>query len=115
MLAEVAEEGKARSKEGREAIKEYMKGFKEKTIKNIVLGCTHYPIYKTIIKEELGYEVNLINTGTSVANYLNTILSDEEKGKLDVPVQRIFLSKPTLEFKEIANNLLNEETQICEK
>lgn len=115
MLAEVAEEGKARSKEGREAIKEYMKGFKEKTTRNIILGCTHYPIYKTIIKEELGYEVNLINTGTSVANYLKKSLSNDKYGELDLPDQKIFLSKPTPEFREIAKSLLNEETQIFEK
>ena len=54
---------------GRDTIKEYMKEFKEKRIKDIILGCTHYPIYDEIIKEELGYDVNLINTGKCVAEY----------------------------------------------
>ncbi len=61
MLASLAEEGRAKHKEARDAIKEYMKLFKEKKIKNIILGCTHYPIYEVMIKEELGYDVNLIN------------------------------------------------------
>ena len=45
MLATIAEEGKAKSEEGRRVIKEYMKPFKDKKIDKIILGCTHYPIY----------------------------------------------------------------------
>ena len=70
MLATIAEEGKAQSKEGRQVIKEYMVPFKEKLIDKIILGCTHYPIYEKIIREELGYEVELINTGITVSKYL---------------------------------------------
>ena len=55
MLATIAEEGKAKSEEGRRVIKEYMKPFKDKKIDKIILGCTHYPIYEEIIREELGY------------------------------------------------------------
>lgn len=62
MLATVAEKGKAGSLAGIKAIKEYMKPFKERKIANIILGCTHYPIYEDLIREELRYEVNLINT-----------------------------------------------------
>lgn len=109
MLANVAEEGKAKSQEGRMAIKEYMKPFKTRKIKNIILGCTHYPIYDEIIREELGYEVNLINTGKTVANHLKNILG-EEKNKIQT--EKIFLSKPSKEFKEIAKTILGEEIQI---
>lgn len=113
MLAVVAEEGKARSEEGRIAIKEYMKPFKEKKVKNIILGCTHYPIYDPIIREELGYEVNLINTGKTVANYLKEIYGNEYK-KI-AGTEKIFLSKPTEEFRNIAKTILNEDVEILEK
>lgn len=109
MLANVAEEGKAKSEAGRQAIKEYMRLFKERQMKNIILGCTHYPIYDAMIREELGYEVNLINTGRTVANYLKNLIGDEKK---NTQTEKIFLSKPSIEFKEIAKNILNEEIQI---
>ena len=109
MLANVAEEGKAKSPEGRQAIKAYMKPFKEKQIRDIILGCTHYPIYDEIIREELEYKVNLINTGKTVANYLKNKFGE---GENDNPEEKIFLSKPTAEFKEIARTILNEEIQI---
>lgn len=78
MLATVAEEGRAKSPEGRRCIKEYMEPFKERHIQDIILGCTHYPIYEDIIREELGYEVNLINTGKSVSRFLKNYLQEHE-------------------------------------
>jgi len=113
MLATIAEEGKAQSSEGRKVIKEYMKPFKEKRIDKIILGCTHYPIYEQIIKEELGYEVELINTGDTVSKYLKNYL--EEKGlenKERNKKENIYLTKPEKEFEKIATNILNENLDI---
>lgn len=90
-----------------------MKEFKEKRIKDIILGCTHYPIYDEIIKEELGYDVNLINTGKCVAEYLKNYLKinnvENEQRNGDV---KVFLSKPSDEFKVIAENILGERIEI---
>lgn len=113
MLATIAEEGKARSVEGRAAIKEYMKPFKEKHINKIILGCTHYPIYEKIIREELEYEVELINTGVTVSKYLqeylkNNNLENKEKNR----TEKIYLTKPEKEFENIAKNILNENLDI---
>lgn len=113
MLAEIAEEGKAQSKEGRKIIKEYMKPFKEKNIDKIILGCTHYPIYEKIIREELKYEVELINTGVMVAEYLENYLSinNLKSNKFDKE-ENIYLTKPEKEFEIIAKNIMNEEINI---
>lgn len=113
MLATIAEEGKARSAEGRTAIKEYMKPFKEKNINKIILGCTHYPIYEEIIREELGYEVELINTGVTVSKYLQKYLKENNlENEENVATQKIYLTKPEKEFEEIAKNILNQNLDI---
>lgn len=112
MLATVAEEGRAKSLEGRNAIKEYMKIFKERHVQNIVLGCTHYPIYEEIIKEELGYEVNLINTGVTVSNFLKEYLIQSKQENDKGGSKKIFLSKYSKEFIKIAKMILNEEIEI---
>ena len=110
MLATVAEEGRAKSEEGRKAIKEYMQVFKEKQVTDIVLGCTHYPIYEQMIREELGYEVNLINTGKAVASYLKKLFEDENE--IVSGDEKIFLTKPSQDFKKIAERVLGEEIEI---
>ncbi len=107
MLATIAEEGRAKSTEGRNVIKEYMKNFKEKKINKIILGCTHFPVYEEIIKEELGYEVELINTGVTVAKHLknqlkkNKICNENREG-----VIKIHLTKKEEQFERIAENIM---------
>lgn len=110
MLAQVAEEGKAKSQEGRAIIKEYMEIFKKRKIQDIILGCTHYPIYEEVIREELGYEVNLIHTGKTVAEYLQKYLG-EEKGENQNPA-KIFLTKKEEHFIEIAKNIFQIDFEI---
>lgn len=113
MLATIAEEGRAQSKEGRAVIKEYMKCFKEKNVNQIILGCTHYPIYEKIIEEELGYKVELINTGIMVAQYLKHYLKRNNlENCTKYKEEKIYLTKPEKEFKDIAKNIMNVDIKI---
>ena len=113
MHATIAEEGKAQSPEGRKVIKEYMAPFKEKHIDKIILGCTHYPIYEPIIREELGYEVELINTGVTVSKYLQNYLKENGLENNETSkTENIYLTKPEKEFKKIEKNILNENLDI---
>lgn len=113
MLATIAEEGKAQSPEGRKVIKEYMAPFKEKHIDKIILGCTHYPIYEPIIREELGYDVELINTGVTVSKFLQKYLKENNlENNKKIKSENIYLTKPEKEFKKIAKNILNENLDI---
>jgi len=113
MLATIAEEGKAQSKEGRKVIKEYMKPFKERKVNKIILGCTHYPIYEKIIKDELGDEVELINTGVTVSKYLQKYLKENNLENYEkTKTEKIYLTKPENEFEKIAKKILNENLDI---
>lgn len=113
MLATIAEEGKAQSEEGRIAIKEYMKPFKEKDIRNIILGCTHYPIYEKLIEEELDNNVNLINTANTVSEYLKKYLKTNNlENNTKKEIEKIYLTKPEKEFKNIAKNIMNVNIKI---
>lgn len=113
MLATIAEEGKAQSEEGRIAIKEYMKPFKENDIRNIILGCTHYPIYEKLIEEELDNNVNLINTANTVSEYLKKYLKTNNlENNTKKEIEKIYLTKPEKEFKNIAKNIMNVNIKI---
>lgn len=115
MLATIAEEGRATSTEGRAVIKEYMEPFKQNKIDKIILGCTHYPIYEPIIREELGYPVELINTGVTISKELEQYLTKHNlQNNEQHNEDRIFLTKPEEEFKKIAKNLLKFDIEICQ-
>ena len=113
MLATIAEEGRAMSLEGKQVIKEYMQPFKQNKIDKIILGCTHYPIYERLIIEELQYDVELINTGSTVANYLKKIINKMNIQNIEPQsTEIVYLTKPEPYFKNIAKNILNFEINI---
>ena len=112
-LAIIAEEGNAKSLEGKMAIKEYLKDFKEKHINKIILGCTHYSIYEDIIKKELGDEVDLIKTENTVSEYIKQYLEIKKlNNKENKEYEKIFLTKPEKEFKNIVYHLIKDEITI---
>lgn len=113
MLATIAEEGKAQSVEGREIIKKYMKPFKEKNINKIILGCTHYPIYEKIIRDEFEYDVELIDTGNIVAQYLKQYLENNNlQSNKNKKMEKIYLTKAEKEFEKISKNIMGVEIEI---
>lgn len=115
MMATIAEEGRALSKEGRDAIKEYMEPFKQNNIDKIILGCTHYPIYQKLIREEMPYEVELINTGYTIAKHLENFLKEnnmQNNTKKDTEI--VYLTKSEKNFKTIAKNILKYDIKIEE-
>lgn len=115
MMATIAEEGRALSKEGRDVIRQYIDPFKKEKIHKIILGCTHYPIYERIIREEMPYEVELINTGFTIANYVDMFLENNNmKNILKKDKEIVYLTKNELNFKNIAKNILKYDIKIKE-
>ena len=82
--------------------------FRKNNINTIILGCTHYPIYNEIIKNEFEYDVNLINTGISVARSVKNFL---EKNKMNNNYHnnekdKVILTKNIPEFERKIENIL---------
>lgn len=62
----------------------YLKPLKSARVDTVILGCTHYPILKPVIKEVLGKNVFLIDSAQQVAIEVKKILAAEgqlEKGR----------------------------------
>ena len=113
LLAEIAEEGKAKTQKSIDTIHEYMKIFKENKINTIILGCTHYPIFDEIIKKEFEYNVKLINPGRLVAKKVKQILDlnnmENEGKKGDF---KIIISQNETNFEERAKKILNSTKKL---
>ena len=69
LLADIAEEGKIDKEESKVIIHEYMKDFEN--IDRLILGCTHYPLFRKLIENELNNKVEIIDIGINVANFLS--------------------------------------------
>ncbi len=55
-------------------VKKYLKPLMAKKIDTLILGCTHYPLLKSVISKAIGKEVKIIDSASSVADEVHNIL-----------------------------------------
>lgn len=111
LLAPMAEQGWIENKVAKETIKEYMLVFKNKNIDKLILGCTHYPLFKELIKKELGNDVEIINTGEKIAKYIKDYLNEQNANndKTNNADCKIYLTDTECNFINVAKKLLKDE------
>lgn len=117
LLAPMAEEGWTENEIAKLTIHEYLKNFKN--IDALILGCTHYPLFKEIIVNELKPETEVINTGEMVSKEVENYI---QKNKIENEVNhkanyKIYLTDTECNFLNVAKELLKDDkiTQIIEK
>lgn len=57
--------------------RKYLKPLKDASVDTVILGCTHYPLLKAVIKKVLGRDIILIDSAKQVAIEVKKILSAE--------------------------------------
>lgn len=109
LLAPMAEEGWTDNEIARLTIKEYLKGFED--IDCLILGCTHYPLFEKIIKEELDRNVEIINTGEILSKDLKKSLIENNKENKTAKEGKceIYLSDTETNFISVAKKLLKDD------
>jgi glutamate racemase len=77
-------------------------------VDTLVLGCTHYPLLKGIIKETMGPEVSLIDSATATAASVKAILESEDLGRdeASAPSHHFYVTDMPRRFLEIGQRFL---------
>ncbi|MCX7186665.1 MAG: glutamate racemase [Methylophilales bacterium] len=76
-LVECVERGELSQESTRELVKRYCQPLLDEGADSVVLGCTHYPLLRSLIQEVVGADVVLIDTGAAVANQLKSRLLEQ--------------------------------------
>ena len=107
LLAPMAEEGWVDNEIAHLTIKEYLKDFPK--LDALILGCTHYPLFKKIIEEEMP-NTEIINTGEKIAMQIksNIDLSDNMENTRD----EIYLTDTECNFINVSHKILNKNIEI---
>ena len=114
LLAPMAEEGWINNDVAYYTIKEYMKDFNN--IDKLILGCTHYPLFKDLIRKELGEEVDIINTGEKLAQFLRDYLIKNDMQNINNKANyELFLTDTECNFINVANRLLENNVERINK
>lgn len=107
LLAPMAEEGWTDNEIAKLTVHEYLQDFKD--IDALILGCTHYPLFKNLIANELDENVKIINTGEMVAEKLENYIKERqlENEPNNISETKIYLTDLESNFIKVAENLIN--------
>ena len=95
---------------------QYLAPLKKAKVDTVILGCTHYPLLKPVIRKVLGEQVTLIDSAKQVAMEVKKILCEDDclhkngKGKRDY-----FVSDNPEWFSSIAERFLGEMPKNVKK
>ena len=102
-----------------EVASRYLKELQEKEIDTLILGCTHYPLLRSTIRDIMGEKVRLVNPAYETALELGNLL--KEKNLLSTGTQqeefpyRFYVSDLADKFKNFANSILPYDVEMTQK
>jgi len=74
LLTPLIEEGMIEHAATRLMVKEYLAGMKGEGCDAVLLGCTHYPLIRNLIEEELGAHVAVVDSAIAASRALGEVL-----------------------------------------
>ncbi len=77
LLVPLAEEGITEGEIAEKVLQSYLNKFVGTSIKSLILGCTHYPLFKSTINRLLREKIFLVDSAETVASEVETMLLRE--------------------------------------
>ncbi len=77
LFVPLVEEGWLKTPITKEIAGEYLKSLKVSRIDTLILGCTHYPLLKPVIREVLGDDMSLVDSARQVAQQTKVVLKNK--------------------------------------
>lgn len=89
----------------------YLDTFRGTGIDALILGCTHYPLLRSLVERIMGEDVQLINPAYETASALKTLLEKEDlcnpiPPQLQNDMYQFYVSDAADKFKNFANSIL---------
>jgi len=111
LFVPLVEEGRLNDSISKDIAKEYLNPLKNKNVDSLILGCTHYPLLKTVISNIMGRNVRLIDSAKEAACEVKECL---KKLKLDKTISKgtrytFLISDRPQEFSRIARKFLGKK------
>jgi len=115
LLVPLIEEGWLKKPETKMMIKKYLHPLRLANIDTLILGCTHFPLLKEIIKIKIGKSRKLVDPGEEVVLKLKEFLEknkDLEKSLEKNKNHEFYVSDLTPRFQEIASQWLGQKIKF---
>ena len=110
LFVPLVEEGLTHDFITEEVARRYVKDLQYKDIDTLILGCTHYPLLRTLLRKVMGEEVTLVNPAYETAIELKQLLQekglDRQADRSDPARYEFYVSDLAEQFQEFANSIL---------
>lgn len=116
LLVPLAEEGWIDNEVAEKTLQIYLNDFTDKSIDSLILGCTHYPLFRdTIVKVLNKPEVQIIDSADSIADMARTYLESKKliNPSLDGDFECYVSDKPQ-RFQSLAERFLGKSINRVE-
>ncbi len=117
LFVPLVEEGWTEGKIAVMVAEKYLKGIRNKGIDTLVLGCTHYPLLKSVVSEVMGSDIRLIDSAVETAKWIKEILKSkglERKSKAR-PLREIYVTDSPERFIKVGERFLEQKIKHIEK
>ncbi|MDX9745478.1 MAG: glutamate racemase [Syntrophales bacterium] len=87
---------------------EYLRPVLAEDIDALVLGCTHYPILKALLKDLVGPGIQLVDSAEAMATITAGLLADQHLANPDhaIPDYRYYITDVPLRFRHLGEHFL---------
>ena len=120
LFCPLVEEGWLKDPVTEAVARRYLEELLSQDIDSLILGCTHYPLLRSLIRGIVGERVNLVNPAYETAKELERLLNEKglanpgEKAPVNEPY-RFFVSDLADKFKHFANSILPYDIETTQK
>jgi len=122
LFCPLVEEGWLKDPVTKEVARRYLDELLENDIDSLILGCTHYPLLRSLIREIVGEKITLVNPAYETAKELGELLKREGLENPDEPADppatepyRFFVSDMAEKFGHFANSILPYDIETIQK
>ena len=107
LLVPLVEEGWFDHPVTRRVLREYLRAFAGVRLKALILGCTHYPLIKPLLRSELGRGTYLIDSGDEVARDADKLLRAKNlRRKAGKGSETFYVTDGADRFRRLAQRIL---------
>lgn len=116
LLVPLAEEGWTDNEIAHQTLQIYLKDIKSKQLDSLILGCTHYPLFKEAIREEISdARIHIVDSAVSIARMARDVLAERKllRSEPDGDFECYVSDKPQ-RFQELAERFLGHKLNRVE-
>lgn len=117
LFVPLVEEGWVKDEIAKNVASKYISPLKKKKVDTLILGCTHYPLLKSVIQDVMGKSVKLVDSAEETAKEAEDLLEEcglktdsKRKGKL-----RIYVSDEPTKTSVFGERFLGRHVDLLER